>query len=62
MNWNHIEQLEKMARDLEEYFRKTDYRFKQEPKGEEQLAWLKSLRFYVGEEFWVFPIKSFDLK
>ncbi|NLI12278.1 hypothetical protein [Pelotomaculum propionicicum] len=51
MNWNHIEQLEKMARDLEEYFRKTDYRFKQEPKGEEQLAWLKSLRFYVGEEF-----------
>lgn len=45
----HIEQLEKMDRDFEEYFRKTDYRFSNEPKGEEQLAWLKSLRFYVGE-------------
>lgn len=47
----HIEQLEKMDRDFEEYFRKTDYRFSHEPKGEEQLAWLKSLRFCVGEDF-----------
>lgn len=41
----HINQLEK----LDEYFRKTDYRFSKEPKEENQLAWLKSLKFYVGE-------------
>ncbi|OPY59209.1 MAG: hypothetical protein A4E55_00313 [Pelotomaculum sp. PtaU1.Bin035] len=45
----HIEQLQRLDSDFEEYFRKTDYRFANEPKGEEQLAWLKSLRFYVGE-------------
>jgi len=45
----HIEQLQQLDSDFEEYFRKTDYRFANEPKGEEQLAWLKSLRFYVGE-------------
>mgnify|MGYP005839761539 CR=1 FL=1 len=45
----HINQLQKIDSDFNEYFRKTDYRFSKEPKGEEQLAWLKSLKFYVGE-------------
>lgn len=46
-----IAHLKKLDEDLDEYSRKTDCRFSHEPKGEEQLAWLKSLRFYVGESF-----------
>jgi len=45
----HIKQMEKLDEDFNEYFRKTDYRFSHEPEGEEQLAWLKSLKFYAGE-------------
>jgi len=36
--------LAKLADDCREYFRKTDYRFKREPKGEEQNAWLEAAR------------------
>ena len=32
--------------DFAEYFRKIDYRFSHEPKGEEQFAWRKALRFF----------------
>ncbi len=50
----HIEQLTEWEEDFAEYFRKLDYRFAAEPKGEEQYVWLKTLRFFVN------PGKSTD--
>jgi hypothetical protein len=34
--------LQRLTDDCREYFRKTDYRYKDEPKGEEQDAWLRA--------------------
>jgi hypothetical protein len=42
--------LAKLADDCREYFRKTDYRFKDEPKGAEQKAWLRA-----AELLWSVP-------
>ena len=44
------EVLRKINSDLEEYSRKLDYRYSHEPKGEEQTAWIKAIRFFVGKE------------
>lgn len=44
------EVLRKIDSDLEEYSRKLDYRYSHEPKGEEQTAWIKAIRFFVGKE------------
>jgi hypothetical protein len=45
-----VEMLRKLNSDLEEYSRKLDYRYSQEPKGEEQTAWIRAIRFFVGKE------------
>ncbi|HEX9667073.1 MAG TPA: DUF6062 family protein [Thermodesulfobacteriota bacterium] len=44
------EMLEELNRDLEEYSRKRDYRFSHEPKGEEQKAWVRAIKFFVGNQ------------
>lgn len=44
------EMLEKLNRDLEEYSRKRDYRYSHEPKGEEQNAWIRAIRFFTGKD------------
>jgi len=44
------EVLKKLNSDLEEYSRKLDYRYSQEPKGEEQTAWIKAIRFFAGRK------------
>lgn len=40
--------LQKLAEELGEYARKLDYRFRDEPKGEEQTAWLRAVRLFTG--------------
>jgi hypothetical protein len=44
-----IEHLEQLKKDFEEFFRKEDYRFSLEPKGKEQLTWLRAMRIFLGE-------------
>ncbi len=41
--------LQGLQRELAEYFRKVDYRFAHEPKGDEQTAWARAIRRFVGE-------------
>lgn len=41
--------LESMTRDLGELIRKHDYRFSDEPLGEEKDSWLRALAFFGGE-------------
>ncbi|MCR4441746.1 MAG: DUF6062 family protein [Peptococcaceae bacterium] len=43
-----IKNIEEISADLDEYFRKTDYRYSHEPKGKEQEAWLKAMLMYDG--------------
>lgn len=40
--------VEKLEGDLEEYFRKEDYRFAEEPKGKEQHAWRRAISMIEG--------------
>ncbi|MCL6449439.1 MAG: hypothetical protein K6U04_15080 [Armatimonadetes bacterium] len=40
--------MESLEGQFGEYFRKRDYRFAHEPKGEEQQAWLKALEILMG--------------
>lgn len=42
--------LESMTRDLSELIRKHDYRFSDEPLGEERDSWLRALVFFGGEK------------
>jgi hypothetical protein len=44
------EVLRKINSDLEEYSRKLDYRHSHEPKGDEQTAWIRAIKFFVGKE------------
>jgi hypothetical protein len=44
----HLRVLDADARELDEYLRKKDYRFSDEPKGAEQQAPLRSIETYVG--------------
>lgn len=41
-----IRRLENIKQDFELFFHKLDYRFSDEPKGEEQKAWIKALNYY----------------
>ncbi|MCZ7567408.1 MAG: DUF6062 family protein [Ardenticatenaceae bacterium] len=43
-----LEKLTALATELEEYFRKVDYRFADEPKGDEQTAWRRAIETFVG--------------
>ncbi len=43
-----IAKLETLVRDFKEYFRKVDYRFADEPKGEEQTAWRRAIERMMG--------------
>ncbi|MER3446371.1 MAG: hypothetical protein C4291_05765 [Candidatus Dadabacteria bacterium] len=45
-----VEVLRKLNDDLEEYWRKTDYRYSHESKGKEQTAWIRAIKFFVGKE------------
>ena len=45
-----VEVLRKLDSDLEECSRKLDYRYSHEPKGEEQTAWIRAIKFFVGKE------------
>jgi len=38
-----------LKEEFEEFFRKTDYRFKDEPKGSEQTAWIRATERFFGE-------------
>jgi len=42
------EKLKELLIELKEYFRKEDYRYKDEPKGNEQTAWLRAIELYCG--------------
>jgi hypothetical protein len=44
-----IAKLDALLHDLAEYLRKVDYRLADEPKGEEQTAWQRAVRCFVGE-------------
>lgn|GEM_PF-2231473 len=43
-----LETVEEVLKDLEEYKRKRDYRYKDEPKGSEQTAWQTAMQMYDG--------------
>ncbi len=45
-----IAKLNELARDFAEYFRKVDYRFAGEPKGDEQTAWQRAIARLAGEK------------
>ena len=47
----HIQKLEKLQSELNEYIRKHDYRYSAEPRGQEKDSWLRSLQFLGGEIF-----------
>jgi len=44
-----LERLDQLKDELREFFRKEDYRFSHEPKGKEQLAWLRAMKIFLGE-------------
>lgn len=44
-----LAQLETLYAELEEYFRKSDYRFANEPRGTEQTAWLRAVQRFAGD-------------
>jgi len=44
-----VERLDELKIDFEEFFRKTDYRFSHEPKGREQIAWIRAMKRFIGE-------------
>ena len=46
-----VERLNELKTDLEEFFRKVDYRFSNEPKGREQVAWIRAMERFVGEVY-----------
>jgi hypothetical protein len=49
--WLAVEAARRMAalqEDIELYFHRLDYRFQHEPKGEEQIAWRRALRYFWG--------------
>jgi hypothetical protein len=43
-----LAQLSELHAELDEFFRKSDYRFSHEPKGTEQTAWLRSFALFGG--------------
>jgi hypothetical protein len=45
---NQIDQLKRLEAELNEYFRKIDYRFADEPKGVEQTAWQRTWERLTG--------------
>ncbi|NSW89344.1 MAG: hypothetical protein HPY74_01455 [Firmicutes bacterium] len=45
---NYIEKLKTLQNRLNEYMRKMDYRFSNEPKGDEQTAWIDAIRIISG--------------
>jgi hypothetical protein len=46
----HLQQLTRWEEDFAAYFHKTDYRYAKDPKGPEQDAWRKALRFFFRAE------------
>ncbi len=44
-----VAKLKALEHDFDEYFRKTDYRFSKEPKGNEQTTWMRAIRTFIGD-------------
>jgi hypothetical protein len=44
-----IEQLNRLKYDFDEFFRKEDYRFSNEPKDKEQFAWIRAIKLFMGD-------------
>ena len=44
-----IKRLKELENSFQEFFRKGDYRFSDEPKGEEQTTWIRAIRKVIGE-------------
>jgi len=44
-----IKRLKELEDSFQEFFRKGDYRFSDEPKGEEQTTWIRAIRKLLGE-------------
>jgi len=44
-----IRGLQELVNDFEEFFRKGDYRFSDEPKGREQTAWIRAMTRLIGQ-------------
>ncbi|MFN3336469.1 MAG: DUF6062 family protein, partial [Thermomicrobium sp.] len=54
------EQLESTKHDLEEFFRKADYRYAHEPRGAEQHAWRRALRQFGYRSDRIIPASESD--
>lgn len=44
-----ISRLKELEIDFKEFFRKRDYRFKDELRGKEQTAWIRAIKRFIGE-------------
>ncbi len=44
----HLRQMRIWHTECREYFRKSSYQYRQEPRGPEQYTWLQALRFFCG--------------
>ncbi|MFB3764354.1 MAG: DUF6062 family protein [Methanotrichaceae archaeon] len=43
-----LPKIRELKQSFDEFFRKSDYRFANEPKGDEQNAWLNAIRLFLG--------------
>ncbi|MCL5075775.1 MAG: DUF6062 family protein [Chloroflexi bacterium] len=46
--WSYLTRIEELSSQLREYIRKHDWRFRDEPRGEEQMAWFRAIELFVG--------------
>jgi hypothetical protein len=52
--------LETLHAELGEFFRKADYRYRHEPRGAEQTAWLRAIAQLVGPPELALPGTGLD--
>ncbi|NPV53738.1 MAG: hypothetical protein HPY71_09475 [Firmicutes bacterium] len=53
---DYLQRMADLREGFREYFRKKDYRFAAEPKGEEQVTWLKAVERFAGSgriPYWI---------
>jgi hypothetical protein len=43
-----MEKLSNLQQEFDEFFRKADYRYSSEPKGEEQTTWMRTVQRFIG--------------
>ena len=44
-----MEKLRNLQREFDEFFRKVDYRYSSEPKGQEQTTWSRAMERFIGK-------------